>query len=908
MEQEISPYSKRVDQVVKELGTDVRLGLSDKEAMERWKRIGPNRLAEKNRVSAVRLFIKQYKDFMILILAAASVISYAIGDTQDALAIFSVIVLNGFISFFQEYKAERTLQALKKISGPLAHVVRGGVEKKIPASRLTQGDVVVLEEGDIVPADCRLVEISSLEIQESILTGESEPVEKGAQVILSRKVPLGEQRNLAFMGTTVTRGRGRALVTAVGMETEIGKIAHMITAIKDRPTPLQIKLRKLGKRLVVGSFLLCLAVFAAGIFKGYPLVQMFMVAVSLGVAVVPEGLPAVVTIAMAIGVQKMARRHAVVRNLPAVEALGSVTVIGSDKTGTLTEGRMRVRHLWCDSGEYTVDEKLKSHVDFSHCGHFPDPFGAAADPLACLVIAGMLCNNASLRVKSEGEGREYEIVGDPTEGALLWMGRELNVSLEELHAQYTFLTELPFDSRRKAMSKIYETPADQILVLTKGAAESLLNACSCVKTRTGDVPLTDAHRKLICDTIEHMGGRGHRVLGFACRSLFELGLDVEPEDVEMGLTFIGLTGIEDPPRPEIIEAVKRAHQAGIRTVMITGDHLKTAIAVALEIGLSRRAEDALSGEDLDRMDEEMLRRRIYDHHVFARVTPQHKLRLVQVYRDRGGIVAMTGDGVNDAPAMKASNVGIAMGRTGTDVAKETADIVLTDDNFATIVSAIEQGRAIYDNIRKFVGYLLSCNAAEIILMFLSLLFGLPVPLSPIQILWLNLVTDTPPALALGADPAQPDVMKRKPRDPAEGLFARGLFYRIVMEGLLMAGLTIILFASELHWNDAGLAKARTMVFAGLAMLQLVHAFNCQSERFSVFRMASYFNRYLLAAFTFSVALLVLGIYTPLGQEWFHLVALDTADWFKVLGVCGILVFFVEMVKLGFAESIPGRSR
>ncbi len=886
MEPEISSYSKRVDQIVKDLKTDLVRGLAESEATIRWKTNGPNRLVEKDRISAVKLFLKQFQDFMILILAAAAVISYAIGDKKDAIAIFAVIIANGVISFIQEYQAERTLQALKKISGPVARVLRDGAQKKIPAMRLTVGDVVILEQGDVVPADCRLIEIANLEIQEAILTGESAAVEKGAQVVLNKKVALGEQRNMAFMGTVVTQGNGRAVVTAVGMDTEVGKIAHLISEVTDRPTPLQLKLRRLGKQLIVATFFLCVAVFVTGVLKGYPWKQMVMVTISLGVAVVPEGLPAVVTIALALGVQKMARRHAIVRRLPAVEALGSVTVICSDKTGTLTEGRMRVRTAWCDVGEFAPDQKPWTFTQ--------DPFVGRGDSTGCLLIVGMLCNNASLRPDNQ------EVLGDSTEGALLLMGRDMGVAQETLLQHYTFLTELPFDSRRKAMSKIYETPEDRIVVLTKGAADTLLAQSTHFRAESGEIALDDAKRKEILDVMGRMGSAGHRVLGVSYRLLPDLGLDMEPEDIEVGLTFVGLVGIEDPPRVEVSEAVRRCHDAGIRTVMITGDYLKTALAIGQQVGMARKVSEAITGEDMDRMKDPTLAKRILEYRVFARVAPEHKLRIVKFLRERGEVVAMTGDGVNDAPALKAANVGIAMGRTGTDVAKETADIVLTDDNFSTIVAAVEEGRTIYDNIRKFIAYLLSCNIAEILLMFVALALGLPVPLSPIQILWLNLVTDTPPALALGADPAQPDIMKRKPRDPRESLFSGGLFYRIAMQGLLIALMTVALFAVELYGKHSGLEKARTMAFASLAMLQLVHAFNCQSERFSIFRMASYFNKHLLMAFLFSVSLLLVSIYTPVCQRWFHHVSLDLFDWFSIAVASAVLVLFVETAKRGFA--------
>ncbi|HRZ87464.1 MAG TPA: cation-translocating P-type ATPase [bacterium] len=874
------PYSKKVEELLRELNADALRGLGDAEAQRRYEELGPNQLTQKDKVSPLRLLIRQYKDFMMMILAAASGISYLIGDMQDALIIFAVVILNGLISFTQEYKAEKTLHALKKMAGPQATVVRGGEQKRIPATRVVPGDIVVLDTGDIVPADLRLLEVVNLEAQEAVLTGESVPVEKGAQVILSKKVPVGEQRNMAFMGTVIVSGRGKGVVTATGMKTEMGRIADMLATVKDKPTPLQVKLKGLGKKLVYASGALCAVVAIVGILRGKPVSEMFMVAISLAVAVVPEGLPAVVTIAFAIGVQKMARRRAIVKRLPSVEALGSVNVICSDKTGTLTQGRMSVSMLWAGGAGIPFDSSIRARVDGS-------------EALKRLMVVSVLCNNATVT----RDGDQPEIIGDTTEGALLIAGEQAGLVRDVLRERYTFLTELPFDSRRKRMSTICEEEDGSIIVFCKGAVEGLLDQSTRVVAGNEIREMTDEARRQIRAAHDEMSSRGLRVIGVAYRALSELALDVEPEDVETQLTFVGMAGMIDQPRVEVQPFIAKCNRAGIRTIMITGDHLGTARAVADRLAMFKKPANAVSGVELDGYDDAALQERVMDIGIFARVAPEHKLRIVKALRERGQVVAMTGDGVNDSPALKASNVGLAMGRTGTDVAKEAADIVLTDDNFSTVVAAIEEGRTIYDNIKKFIGYLLSCNTAEIFVMLLASVFALPMPFIPIQILWLNLVTDTPPALALGAEPVAPDVMRRKPRDPREGIFAGGLGYRIVSQGLVMALVTLLVFVGELYLMNQGIRKARAVAFITLALLQLVHSFNYQSLKYSIFKTGILTNKYLIYANIFSVFLLVVGIYVPDMNRIFFQEMLTAKDWAVAASAAGVLLLFSELGKL-----------
>lgn len=890
-----TPYSKKVEELIHELGTDPERGLSEKEAHERLQKFGKNKLKEKKKISPFLLYLKQYKDFMMLILLAVSCISFLIHDKEDGTVILAVVILNTFISFIQEYKAEKTLSALKKIAGPEAQVVRDDIEKKIRAELLVPGDVISIEEGDFIPADARLIELAGLRVQEALLTGESEPVEKGAQVVLSERVPVSDRRNMVFAGTVVASGRGKAVVTSTGMTTEVGQIADLIQKVKDKPTPLQIKLAQLGRWLVVLSIFLCAVIAAIGILRGLSPYQMFLTAVSLGVAVIPEGLPAVVTIALSIGVQRMARRNAIVKRLPAVETLGSVTVIGSDKTGTLTEGVMRAEMLW------TPDSEVKFVEGHSIVKGMLISEGRVLKKLppdvehALLISA--LANNAVLQKNKTG----WEAVGDPTETALACASAKGGYWREKLEEEqdYTFLTELPFDAQRKMMSVIMEAPDDRIRVFTKGAPEEIVKASTRYYSQNEKLPLTGEQREKILLQNKAMAEKGLRVIGLAYRKIDEVALDVEPEDVEEEMVFVGLIGIFDPPRQEVPAAIQECTGAGIQTLMITGDHVGTATNIAGRIGMIHNPQECATGRDLDRFSEKEWDEKIPKLKVFARVSPQHKFQIVKTLQKAGQFVAMTGDGINDAPAIKNANVGIAMGRTGTDVTREASDIVLTDDNFSTIVAAVEEGRTIYNNIKKFIAYLFSCNAAEILIMMISVIIGFPLPLTPIQILWLNLVTDTPPALALGVEPAPKGIMTQPPRDPKESIFSHRLFWDIFYQGLAIALSVLFVFWLFINKFGSDLTHARTGVFVTLALSQLLHAFNCQNEKQSIFSTGLFTNGWLIVAIVVSTLLLLSGMYLPFLKNVFGQVPLSAAKWAVCLLVALIPVGVVECVKLFF---------
>ncbi len=893
-------YSRKVEEICAQLETRLDQGLAADEAANRLATHGPNRLPEPAQISPLRLFAKQFMDFMVLILIGATILSLAMRDYGDAVVIAIVVVANAVIGFFQEYKAERTLASMREMAGPEAHVLRERQVETIPAVEVVPGDIVFLDEGNQVPADIRLAEVVGLEIEESVLTGESLPVEKGVQVILSRRVPLGDRRNMAFMGTVVTAGRGKGIAVATGRNTQIGRIADALAIPSEKPTPLQIKLAALGRLLVLVSLALCALIAAIGLIQGRAVGEVIMTAVSLAVAVIPEGLVAVVTVTMAVGVQRMARRSAIVRRLPAVETLGSVTAVCSDKTGTLTEGRMVATDLWVAGDSFTVTGTgIRPAGEIQKDGETVTAFGL---PLELALMTAALCNNAVLQ---EDEEQGWEVVGDASEAALQVLASKAGRGKAELAASHEFLTELPFDSQRKRMSVIYEAPEERVLVLTKGAPEAVLAVSTTWQRHDSAAPLDDDERHLIEQANSEMAGRGLRVLGLAWRTIGEYDLDVEPEDVEHGMTFIGLVGLSDPPRPEAAASVERASAAGIRVHMITGDHQATAAAIAGKTGIldprgtdGSAATGVLAGQELDLIPEQALAEMREVPAVFARVSPENKLKIVRALRSQGQIVAMTGDGVNDAPAIKHANVGVAMGRTGSDVTKQAADIILTDDNFATIIAAVEEGRRILDNIQKFIIYLLSCNVAEIFLMLFTMAAGMPLPLTPIQILWLNLVTDTPPALALGVDPPDHDIMRRPPRNPRASLFPPPAIASVLVHGLAMSLITLAVFVLESSsGGEAGLARARTMAFATLALVQLVHAFNARHATESIFRTGVGANHWLLAGVALSTALLLFGIYHPFLNRVFGQEGLALADW--KLAAIGVAVFMVvaEVFKL-----------
>jgi Ca2+-transporting ATPase len=894
-------------EVVSALGTSADKGLPEQEASARLKTFGANVLAEGRGISPVTLFLNQFKDFMVLVLAAATLISGMLGEYLDAVTIIAIILLNGILGFVQEYRAERSLQALRELSAPTATVLRGGRRRDVPVADLVPGDIVLLEGGDRIPADVRFLTVNGLQVEESALTGESVPVSKSADPIASDEVALGDMSNCGFMGTLVTRGTATAAVVATGMKTEMGKIADLIQQTESVQTPLQHRLEQLGKILIGVAIALTVLVVVAGIMHGQPAYGMFLAGVSLAVAAIPEGLPAIVTIALALGVQRMIRRNAIVRKLQSVETLGCASVICSDKTGTLTQNKMTVVRLWCDGRLLEVTgEGYEPKGEVLENGKPVDLRGDQA--LRRLMQIGVLCNNAELiqdakakPADKKGAGKKkkktaqpsrpaWTVQGDPTEGALLALGEKAGVSAGQLKGMYTRIREFPFDSVRKRMSVLLEHQGGR-LVYAKGAPDTLLDCCAYAVVNGKVVPLNADIRLRIMAANEAMARSALRVLALAYRDVKESERCETEDEAERGLVFIGLAGMIDPPRKEAREAIAKCRQAGIRTIMITGDHQATAEAIARDLGMLPRDGKVVSGAELARMSDEKLAEEIHNIYVFARVSPEHKLRIVKALQQKGHVVAMTGDGVNDAPAIKAADIGISMGMTGTDVSKESSSLILTDDNFATIVATIEEGRGIYENIRKFIRYLLASNVGEILVMFIAMMCGMPLPLVPIQILWVNLVTDGLPAMALGVDQPEADLMRQKPRPAKESIFARRLGWKIVSRGLLIGLCTLAAFWIALQQYPGELAHAQTVAFTTLVMAQLIHVFDCRSSR-SIFHRNLFENRALVLSVLSSIALMLGVLYIEALQPVFHTVALGLRDWALVLLFAGIPTFLM----------------
>lgn len=880
-----------VREVLEALRTDGARGLDEREAGERLARFGPNEMAKAPPVQLWRLFAGQFNDFLVLVLLAATVMSGFLGEYADAVTIMIIVLINAVLGCVQEYRAERSLEAIRRLTAPEARVVRSGRDQKISSAGLVPGDIVSIEAGDKVPSDLRLIEAAGLEIEESSLTGESAPVKKRTGPVAGPVINPGDIRNIAYLGTSVTRGRGRGVVVATGMATEMGNIAVMIREAGQEATPLQRRLSHLGKWLVGFCLAVCVIVALLGVLRGEPLYQMIMAGISLAVAAIPEGLPAIVTVALAIGVQRMIRRRAIVRKLPAVETLGCATVICADKTGTLTENKMAVRKVVAgDITAYIEGEGYDPRGEIKFEG------GSGGPHFDLLLKAAALCNNSSLargdikigglfRGIASGRGvREWDIQGDPTEGALLVMAARGGAWRERLEQSEARVAELPFDSDRKRMTVIYRNPAGELNAYAKGAPDVLLELCTHRYVGGIAVPMTAGDRQKVLATSSEMAAGALRVLAFACKKV--LG---EREDYcgeENNLTFIGLCGMIDPPRPSAVSAVHTCRRAGIHVAMITGDHQATARAVAGELGLLARGGRVVTGTELDGIPDGELLRQAGEVAVYARVSPRHKLRIVRELKHAGHVVAMTGDGVNDAPAVKEADIGISMGISGAEVTREASSIVLADDNFSTIVAAIEEGRGIYDNIRKFIRYLLSCNTGEVLVMFLAVLGGLPLPLLPIQILWVNLVTDGLPALALGVDPADRDIMNRKPRLPEESIFAHGLLWRSLGSGSFIAlGVLAVFWAG---WAGSGnLELARTMAFNSLVLSQLLFVFTCRSERHSILELGLLTNPKLVLAVLCSGALQAAVIYAPFLRTVFHTVPLDAPQWLFILAVSAL---------------------
>ena len=867
-------------------------GLTAAEAATRLTSHGPNQLKEQAAVSPWALFMGQFNNFIIWVLIGAALVSGFLKEWVDASAIVTIVVLNAILGFIQEFRAEKSLAALKKLSSPNSKVVRGGRRATVPSADLVPGDLIEMEAGDHVPADGRVVwATANFGVQEASLTGESVPVFKATDALEGADLSLADRANMVFLGTTVTQGKARALVTGTGMDTELGKIAGLIQSIAHERTPLQRKLEEFGTWIVYACFVLVGLVFVLQWLRGGALLDAFLTAVSLAVAAVPEGLPAVVTIALALGVQRMVKRHALIRKLPSVETLGCATVICSDKTGTLTKNEMTVQAVYTGGRFYRVSGiGYEPAGEFSHDGASVPPQNTPA--LLRTLECGVLCNGAELSKAHDG----WRITGDPTEGALLTLAAKAGLTKARLEQDAVFIEEIPFDSARKKMT-VVRRRGGTLVAYVKGAPDVLLTDCTSIFDNSGARGMTSADTAAILNANNQLACQAMRVLAVAQRTLDGSAASYAAHVIEQQLTFLGLIAMLDPPREEARAAVAACVRAGIKTVMITGDHKNTAVAIARDLGFYREGSEAFTGEELDRMSDDEFGRHVAHVPVYARVSPEHKLRIVRAWRKRGDVVAMTGDGVNDAPAVKEADIGIAMGITGTDVTKEVSDMVVTDDNFASIVAAVEEGRGIYDNIRKFVHYLLSCNAGEILVMLVASLAGMPTPLLPSHILWVNLVTDGLPALALGMDPPDPQIMSRPPRPAAEPVVTTQRAFIMLAQGAFIAFCCLLAFDIILFNEHAGIGRARTAAFMVLSCSQLFHSFNCRSMTRSLFSIGVFTNMKLVYAALVSFLLQMAVVYTPFLQVVFKTQPLGAHGWTVVLVISSFPLWAMELLKV-----------
>lgn len=864
-------YTLSTKEVERQMQTNIEFGLNEKQVEDKQNKFGLNKLEEKKKESIVIKFIKQFNDFMIIILIIASIISAVVArlegsnDYFDSIIIIAIVVFNAIMGLVQEAKAEKSLEALKKMTAPTCRVKRNGKISTIKSEQIVPGDIVLLEAGNYVPADCRLISSSNLKIEESSLTGETVPVLKEANSILKEKTALGDMVNMAFSTTIVVNGHGEAIVTDIGMNTKVGKIAKMIITNEAPETPIQKKLEEVGKSLGIACLGICLLIFVIGLLKKIEPIEMFMTSVGLAVAAIPEGLPAIVTIMLSIGVTKMAKKNSIIRKLPAVETLGSSSVICSDKTGTLTQNKMQVTKIANINGETNDKEYIK-----------------------WLMGMATMCTDVEI---SRENGR-IELTGEPTENAIVSKALDEGQNKNELYNVMRRVKDIPFDSSRKMMTTIHKIPTGY-RVITKGAPDVLLKRCNKVYENGNVTTLDYSKTKLIESQNNKMADEALRVLAIAYLDIPSLPSKIDTETVEKNLIFIGLIGMIDPPREGVKEAVATCKKAGIKTVMITGDHIITAKAIAKDLGILRGSDLAITGEELEKIPQSILQKNIMNYSVFARVTPEHKVRIVKAYQSTGAVVAMTGDGVNDAPALKNADIGIAMGKNGTDVAKNAADMVLTDDNFVTIVEAVKQGRNIFDNIKKAVHFLIATNIGEIVTIFLGLILGLKSPLLAIQLLWINLVTDSLPAIALGLEKPEADIMDKKPRDSKKGIFADGLWQRIITEGTMLGILTLVAFSVGNYLYD--IEVGRTMAFVSLGLLELVHSFNIKSEE-SIFKVGLFENKYLLGAFILGALLQIVVVVIPSVAEVFKLVPLTQVQWMYTFGISILPLVIMEIQK------------
>ena len=843
----------RKEEVLKELKTNKKTGLTKEEVFSRRQKYGENKLKDKPKESLVIKFIKQFNDFMIIILIVASAISAAVSyfqgenDYIDSIIIIAIVILNAFMGVIQEAKAEKSIEALKQMTPPKAKVIRENETKEINAKDLVPGDIIILEAGNYVPADCRLIESHNLKIEESSLTGENEPVLKDAEMICKKDVALGDQLNMVFMTGIVVNGNAKAVVTGTGMNTKVGKIANMIIEDKSPETPIKKKLSQVGKTLGIVCLAICLLIFVIGLIKNIEPMEMFMTSVGLAVAAIPEGLPAIVTIVLSIGVTKMAKQNSIIRKLPAVETLGSSKVICSDKTGTLTQNKMKVVEIKSENIEFISE-------------------------------LATMCTDCTITYK---EGKA-QVNGEPTEIALVQNGLQNNKNKTELYQKMPRINEIPFDSRRKMMTTIHKIN-NKYRIITKGAPDVLLERCE----------ITTSEKLKVQNENSKMAKKALRVIAVAYKDVDYLPNNIDSKTVENNLNFVGLIGMIDPPREGVKEAVKTCKKAGIKTVMITGDHIETAKAIAKDLNILGKYDKAMTGKELDKIPQNKLEKEIKEYSVFARVTPEHKVRIVKAWQKTGAVVAMTGDGVNDSPALKNADIGIAMGQNGTDVAKNAADMVLTDDNFVTIVKAVKQGRNIYDNIKKAIHFLISTNIGEIVTIFVGLILGFKSPLLAIQLLWVNLVTDSLPAIAIGLEPPEKNIMSRKPVDSRKSIFADGLWNKIIVEGVMLGMLTLVAFSIGNKYY--GIEVGRTMAFLSIGFLELVHSFNIKSEE-SIFKIGIFENKFLIGSSILGIFVQTIVVIVPSLAQIFKLVPLTNMQWLITIIISILPIPIMEMQK------------
>ena len=867
----------RKEEVLRKLNTDEKQGLTEKEVQERQAKYGKNKLQEKKKESFIVKFIKQFNDFMIIILIIASIISAIVSKMQgendyvDSIIIIGIVVFNALMGVIQEAKAEKSIEALKQMTPQLAKIIRNGKTVEVNAEELVKGDIIILDAGNFVPADCRILESHNLKIEESSLTGETQGAEKDADVICSKNAPLGDMQNMAFMASITVNGHGKAVVTDIGMSTKVGQIANMIIEDEAPQTPLQKKLGEVGKILGLACLAICVIIFVMGLIKHIEPVEMFMTSVGLAVAAIPEGLPAIVTIMLSIGVTKMAKKNSIIRKLPAVETLGSSSVICSDKTGTLTQNKMKVVDVRSQNRKFIIE-------------------------------LATLCTDCDINVESGVP----QVTGEPTEKAIVEECINMGTVKDKLENFMPRINEIPFDSNRKMMTTIHKI-GNKYRIITKGAPDVLLQKCTkqvdliTEMQNQYNIKIRSLENLKIQSDNRQMAQKALRVIAVAYKDLDTLPSKIDSQNIENNLTFVGLIGMIDPPREGVKEAVQVCKNSGIKTVMITGDHLETAKAIAKDLGILEQKDMAITGQELDKITQKQLEKNISNYSVFARVTPEHKVRIVKAWQKNGAVVAMTGDGVNDSPALKNADIGIAMGKNGTDVAKNAADIILTDDNFVTIVEAVKQGRNIYDNIKKAIHFLIATNIGEIVTIFMGLVLGLKSPLLAIQLLWINLVTDSLPAIALGLEKPEKDIMQRKPVDSKKGIFADGLWNKIIVEGIMIGVLTLVAFSIGNKYY--GLEVGRTMAFLSIGFLELIHSFNVKNEK-SIFEAGLFENKYLVGSFVLGIFIQAIVVVVPAFAKVFEVVPLNLTQWIITVAISILPVPVIELQKkLDFKNKI-----